>query len=204
MPKVLPEYREQARRRIVKIATAELAKKGYHNVSMSEIAKKVGVSKAAIYEYFENKESLAAVVAVSILESALKTELSEHKDQPFLRAIEGSFDRLLKSMPGTLPGIICDLISEAHQEGIARRALWEFEEMAVRVYTEAWEANPESSEIPAHVDMQIIVTGMIALQVGLLAEITAGTSRQEAIEVWIGIVRIITAGLDGGKKISDR
>ena len=81
MPKVLPEYKEQARRKIVKVATAELAKKGYRNVTMSEIAKKVGVSKAAIYDYFESKESLVAAVAVSTLESTLGTELSKHKDR---------------------------------------------------------------------------------------------------------------------------
>jgi AcrR family transcriptional regulator len=199
MPKVLPEYREQARGKIIKIATAELAKKGYRKVTMSEIANKVGVSKAAIYDYFENKESLAVAVAVSILESALEAELSKRKDQPFLRALEGSFNRVLRSMPGSLPGLVCDLISEAHREGVARRALWEFEESAVRVYTEAWRSDQESGDIPAHGDMQMIVTGMIALQLGLMAEITAGTTRQEAIEIWTRMVQRVAAGLETGR-----
>ncbi len=199
MPKVLPEYKVRARRKIIKIATAELAKKGYRKVTMSVIASKVGVSKAAIYDYFENKESLVAAVAVSTLESAFRAELSKRKHQEFLQAIENSFDRLLKSMPGVLSSIVCDMISEAQHEGSARRALWNLEEGLVRVSIEAWEAHKKSREIPADVDVSIIARGLLALQLGLLAEITAGTTRKEAIEVWTGMVRRVAAGLEPGR-----
>lgn len=196
MPKVLPEYREQARKKIIKIATVELARKGYRKVTMADIAKKVGVSKAAIYDYFENKESLVAAVAVSTVDSAIGDTLSKRKDTEILQAIEGSFEKLLRLMPGALPGIACDMISEAQHEGGARRVMWALEEELLEVSIEVWEAYKKSRGIPPDVDVTIMVSGLLALQLGLMGEITAGTSRQEAIEMWVEMVRRIAASLE--------
>ena len=43
---------------ILKVASKEFAKYGYKGVSLDTIAKKTGISKAAIYYHFENKASL--------------------------------------------------------------------------------------------------------------------------------------------------
>ena len=43
---------------LVAMATAEFAKHGVEGVSMGEIARKCGVTKAALYYYFSSKESL--------------------------------------------------------------------------------------------------------------------------------------------------
>lgn len=49
--------------------TAELfAKKGYHSVTMEEVAQKVGIAKGTVYLYFESKENLY----LEILEQAFE------------------------------------------------------------------------------------------------------------------------------------
>jgi AcrR family transcriptional regulator len=58
MPRVVPEYREEARRRIIEAGFAVLAKKGYCATTMDDIAAHIGVSKGAIYLYFKNKDDL--------------------------------------------------------------------------------------------------------------------------------------------------
>ena len=58
MPKVVPEYREQAKNRILEHSFEVFSEKGYHKTTMNDIAKKVGVNKATLYLYFENKEEL--------------------------------------------------------------------------------------------------------------------------------------------------
>ena len=58
MPKVVPEYKEEARSRILNAANKVFAEKGYHEATMEDIAKRLGVSKGAIYLYFSSKEDL--------------------------------------------------------------------------------------------------------------------------------------------------
>ncbi len=58
MPKVVPEYKEEARRRIIETALEVFMKKGYRETTMADIADGVGVSKGAIYTYFAGKEDL--------------------------------------------------------------------------------------------------------------------------------------------------
>jgi AcrR family transcriptional regulator len=58
MPKVVPEYKQQAKNRIIQQATELFIEQGYKKTKMTEIAKKLGVSKGAIYQYFNSKEEL--------------------------------------------------------------------------------------------------------------------------------------------------
>ena len=56
MPKVIPEYKEEAKAKIIKAARSVFSQKGYHDATMDDIATEVGVSKGALYSYFESKE----------------------------------------------------------------------------------------------------------------------------------------------------
>jgi AcrR family transcriptional regulator len=58
MPKVLPEYKQQARERIIEQALKTFSEKGYHQTRIADVASDIGVSKGAIYQYFESKEQL--------------------------------------------------------------------------------------------------------------------------------------------------
>ncbi len=58
MPRVLPDYKVQAKARIAQAGFAIFAKKGFRNTTMEDIAKAVGVSKGDLYLYFRNKADL--------------------------------------------------------------------------------------------------------------------------------------------------
>ncbi len=62
MPKVVPEYKEQARARIVGAAVAVFRRRGLPSGTMDEIAREIGVSKGALYLYFPTKARLLAAV----------------------------------------------------------------------------------------------------------------------------------------------
>jgi TetR/AcrR family transcriptional regulator, transcriptional repressor of aconitase len=57
-PKVTLEHRENTRDRILDAAETLFQQRGYHETSMDEIVRKSGMSKGAIYGYFESKEDL--------------------------------------------------------------------------------------------------------------------------------------------------
>lgn len=62
MPKVVPEYKEQARARIVEAAAAVFKRRGLPAGTMDEIAREIGVSKGALYLYFPTKTRLLEAV----------------------------------------------------------------------------------------------------------------------------------------------
>ena len=58
MPKVVPEYKDLAKKRIIDSAYKIFYKKGYHNSTMNDVAQEIGVSKGSLYSYFKSKEEL--------------------------------------------------------------------------------------------------------------------------------------------------
>ncbi len=52
------EIRQEAIRKISEAAFSLIARQGYESTSIAQIAKKAGVSKGLLYNYFESKESL--------------------------------------------------------------------------------------------------------------------------------------------------
>ncbi|ADZ09616.1 transcriptional regulator, TetR family [Methanobacterium lacus] len=74
MPKVVPEYKELAKKKIIKASYTLFESKGYHSTSMDDIAAEVGVSKASLYSYFKSKEDILLVtVDLAITEPFIKT-----------------------------------------------------------------------------------------------------------------------------------
>lgn len=93
-----PEQNEQIRKeRISEILAAALytfSKNGYHASSIAAIAKKAGVSKGLMYNYFESKEEVLKVLLTDLFESVIKTmELNEtpFTDERLIRFIEDTF-----------------------------------------------------------------------------------------------------------------
>jgi len=58
MPKVVPEYKAQARARILAAASGVFRRKGFRSATMDDIARELGVSKGALYLYFRTKAEL--------------------------------------------------------------------------------------------------------------------------------------------------
>jgi TetR/AcrR family transcriptional regulator len=75
------------RKEILEAALELFSEKGFHNVSMQEIAKKAEFAIGTLYKFFENKEDLY---------KALVLEQSEEFHNALARAIEASEDEIEK------------------------------------------------------------------------------------------------------------
>jgi AcrR family transcriptional regulator len=62
MPRVVPEYRAQARARIITAASLVFRRKGFRTATMDDVAREVGVSKGALYLYFRTKNDLLSAL----------------------------------------------------------------------------------------------------------------------------------------------
>lgn len=68
MPKVVPRYKEEAKRRIILAAMEVMTEKGYEETTIDEVAKKMGATKGAVYCYFRSKKELFQEVLMTMEE----------------------------------------------------------------------------------------------------------------------------------------
>ena len=73
---------------ILKAAESIFAKKGFHEATISEIARKSKVSEATIYEYFSSKEELLFSIP------ARTTQKHEEKNREILKYLSGATNKL--------------------------------------------------------------------------------------------------------------
>ncbi|MFW9919994.1 MAG: TetR/AcrR family transcriptional regulator [Candidatus Thorarchaeota archaeon] len=82
-PKVSQEYKKRIRNSILEAAENQFSKQGYYETSMDDIVNASGLSKGAIYGYFDSKESLflaiqekQSILGLQNLEALLSNERS--------------------------------------------------------------------------------------------------------------------------------
>jgi AcrR family transcriptional regulator len=84
--KQFEEIRESKRTQIIDAAVECFAKRGYHAVSISELAEFAGISKGLMYNYFESKDELLRCIFREIMAEMMhlfdpdQKGLSEKKD----------------------------------------------------------------------------------------------------------------------------
>ncbi len=77
MPKIVPNYRDEVRTKIIQTAWEVLLEKGALESTMDDFAKALNCSKGALYNYFRNKEEL--------LEQTICSKKIEFEEQLFAR-----------------------------------------------------------------------------------------------------------------------
>lgn len=68
------EIRQKSREKIMEVALALFAENGYHNTSISKIAKSASVSKGLMYNYFDSKEDLLHQIVAEAINEFEKVE----------------------------------------------------------------------------------------------------------------------------------
>ncbi len=97
------EIRRQSMQAIKEVALELFAENGFHNTSISQIARKAGVSKGLMYNYFESKEALLMAIIEEVVAGGEKMmgDMFEQTDDPYQQLaaiVEGSF-RMVRSDP---------------------------------------------------------------------------------------------------------
>ncbi|NHJ14035.1 MAG: TetR/AcrR family transcriptional regulator [Candidatus Thorarchaeota archaeon] len=191
MPKVVPEYKEKAKKRIMMHAAKLFSEKGYYKTKMIDIAESMGVSKGAIYQYFGSKQDLL----LSVLETHTSTRGEEV--EKFLTsggiaeiATEKFFDRMLSMRLGSLI-LNLDLLREAAVNSLVLKWVKESFESWVQGLSETIERFKKDGTIKSHIDSESIARGILAIRDGLYSSVSLGSDISKIRRTWVTVLRLL-------------
>ena len=132
MPRTPEQYakiREDKRNQIMDAALELFSNEGYHNTSISEIARSAGISKGLMYNYFDSKEDLITAIFEKGM-SAMFDFLDPNKDgiltpDEFDFFVNRAFDTLIKNptywklyFSIMMQPVIYEMVQERYQQVI--------------------------------------------------------------------------------------
>jgi len=185
MPKVVPEYKEEARSRILDAASRVFAEKGYHEATMEDVAKQLGVSKGALYLYFSSKERLFEAMSRTaprafkeILYSTFNTQANP------VESATRFFDAMMKRF-GSNPRLSLEILSEASRNPALRRVLRQNQEEYANGLASFLEGLRKIRLIGDSLELLPLAYSLIALWNGLETLVVSGLSLADAKAAWL-------------------
>lgn len=197
MPKVAPEYKELVRKRIVEAANKLFSEKGYRDTTMDEIASNLGISKAAMYRYFESKEELFKAITEIILRS-VKQGMRESFKQASLEP-HRFFDAIAKWM--WTPILFFDAISESFRNEKLREVMKQSYKSAVADIENFLEEKKKEGVLRKNLNTKLIAMSLIALHDGLLGSEVAGVRREQMEQALSEAIQAIMIGVAASSKL---
>lgn len=187
MPRIIHEYREEVRKKIVEAAYGLFLHKGYHATTMSAIADILGVTKTALYQYFSGKEDLYAAVAEHGREELAAILERSFNKRDLRSGSEILFDTLARYVPQFNSMYSEMMMLAMHNEKI-RTLLREDRIKDIHVVERFIARQQESGLISAQLNPRMLAITCDALINGLLIDIMAGMDKEEAKKIWIATV----------------
>jgi AcrR family transcriptional regulator len=189
----VPEYKQEAKDRIVKAAYEVFAKSGYHDTTMDDIAERLNVSKGALYQYFSSKEELFRAILAARFQGM--TEML-----PTVPA-GGSFSESCKAFLTTLTsdtaslGLGFEVISEAARNPTLAKVVRENYEETTKAIEGCLQEWRRKGSLRRDLDAHLLTKGLIALYDGLVQSLAIGTSQSEVTLIFTEFLRAMEQGM---------
>jgi AcrR family transcriptional regulator len=196
MPKVYPEYKEEAKKRILQKAMRLFAENGYHATTMDGIAKAVGVSKGALYLYFDSKETLFAELAsFSRNSSTLSSPLFLDADPAIAgdyfegrspdELIAAIFDFWVMTMDSGVWNLSVEITAISLRDERLNAIVSEDMREDVAILARFLEEQQAAGVLKGDPDTITLARKMIVFFWGLFFQMCFGLGREEARRLWI-------------------
>jgi AcrR family transcriptional regulator len=190
MPKVIPEYKEEAKERIIQAALQVFSEKGYHQATMEDVATRIGVSRGALYQYFKSKEELLYAI-IERWDQSMKNFLSPaYEGKEPRESLQVMFEHMAEDSPGQM-GFILELIAEASRDPSAKKLLTEAYQRDLKTTSEFLAKQSKKNAECTAEDMRRLSVGFMMLQLGLLASLILGTDKTDAKLAWEQLTKAV-------------
>lgn len=142
------------RRRIIETATAEFAKRGYHDASISAIASKAGISVGSIYKYFDSKQDLFLTIIAHSIDrmERLLTTLAVADEDVIIKVEKILREIINASREESVLIKLYNSMTTVNDKTLARQFAVEMEALTAKIYTEAIKEGQKNGEIREDID----------------------------------------------------
>ncbi len=187
---MVPEYREEAKRRIVEAGLEVMYEKGYCRTTMEDIASRLEVSKPALYRYFKNKDELVIESAKILQGQYRRVTAPEHPERCPVGTWIEIFDQMMSPDPNEHA-----LLLEIFAMTVREPVLMEFsvERMKHGIDQPAYAIAKQQQEglIAAKTDPRTLAIALVSMFNGMRVMFLLGVDRDELRSRWIEIIRAL-------------
>ncbi|MEN6517825.1 MAG: helix-turn-helix domain-containing protein [Methanospirillum sp.] len=190
MPKVLPEYKEDAKRRIIEAAMDVIAERGSDRMRIDDVAQKLGVTKGAVYWYFKTKEELVGAVLAKIRNDIQKIEFDSYYNRPFEETLMQMYDRYALT-DDRQRAIFFEAFALATRNTDVRHATRECYEGLASTFETAIRKERKQHFLQTQIDDRRLALMMVALYSGLQNYLLVWMHQEEIRDLWLEGIRIL-------------
>ena len=190
MPKMVPEYREEAKRRIVQAGLEAMYEKGYCKTTMDDIAARLDVSKPALYRYFKNKDELVVESAKILQGQYRKVTDQDEPDRCPVRMWIDTFDQMMTPNLNE-HALLLELFAISVREPVIRD--FSVERMKNGIEKPARMIAEQQNEglVSQKTDPRTLAIACVSMFNGMRMMLLLGVEREELRARWVEIVRTL-------------
>jgi AcrR family transcriptional regulator len=204
MPKVIPEYKEDAKRRIIGAAIEVLAERGCEGMAIDDVAKKIGVTKGAVYWYFPSKEDLMTAVLDSLQAEIRQVTYESFYNKPAEDLFLQIFDRFTVVDPKKR-AVFFEMLNLSNRNSQVRHATRGYYDGLVATFEDAIIREKKKNFIQTQADPHHLALMLAALYSGLQNYDMLMMHQEKLRDLWKESVKILlksTYAGTYGEKIS--
>ena len=184
MPKVVPEYKEEAKARILNAATEMFLEQGYKNTKMTQIAKRLGVSKGALYQYYKSKEELLLEVIKSGAQFRRSSVFNNMTlEQLPLLSTKKYYDKMIQST-AQIDKFGVEIAGIALHNPELMKGMRNFFLDEVNIIQEYFEKAKEAGKIKPDTDTRVIAVAILSFRSGLRGFTSTDEAPDTIYETW--------------------
>jgi AcrR family transcriptional regulator len=192
MPRINTEYREDAKKKIIAAALGIAAEKGWDAMTLDAIAKKVGVTKGALYAYFEHSEALQREVILEVIRKIRvgMERILEGEEDP--RTVLVRTAGLIFEDQRAYASIFCQIPVRISGNSLYQEEFRTFFSGTIVLVRNYLARMKKKGTLSREVDPDQAAHAMMALTMGLrMSALFLGRDEGEAKQVWIKSVERI-------------
>ncbi len=193
MPRVVAEYKEKARDRIVEAAHHVFSEKGYHKTTMDDVAERIGVSKAAIYQYFKSKEDLYRAILTLTFQSMADMLSTGLTGESFAECCQQFLESLIKHSSGM--GLSFEVITEASRNPALGKIVREYYRETAAAIQECLEEWKKNGSLKKDLNIPLFAESLVAFYDGMMVRLAIGTEGPEVRKIFAGFIESVEKGI---------
>jgi len=190
MTKVITEYKEAAKTKIIETARKVFAQKGYHDTTMDDIAKEIGVSKGALYSYFKSKEDLLKELSLQNHQTLRDIINTACKSHDLTQALEEVYIQMTEKYGGNMHTNFEIIALAAHDTKTKRIIMEDFRRDIDTVQT-FLEDKMKQGTMRTDVNARTLAELFTSLYMGTMAKLILGFNSKEIHDNWIESMMLI-------------